>query len=893
MPITQSLSSKGNVKKNTNQDLPFNPAQPVINSFYAVSTAGQTSIANLGFTVDTVNNPDVFFLFVDGKKLRLGTGNDYVFAAVAADGTSSSITLNQSLPVNLNIQAYKLGLKPEVQFAMDNRFTQLYAAQGSAFQGFVSQTDFAMTATTTTGTPAAGTFYSTIPFRASMIDLSQDLKVRMGVERIMVQQLMMSQTEFGPNGEPVWFTPNDTFGQIRFVGPGWNDSTANSSILSEGPRLSNSNLNDYVEVTFYGTGLNWIIEQTNSSVDFRASVDGGSEGSNLIAATPSSVLSARNYSTNQPISVFSGLNLGIHTVKIRLNTGAFRMYGFEILNESTSIKTNPGVAYNKGQSIVTAAQSALSYSAPVTGSVGGRVVVYQTSAGTIAQVFQAVNVAQANLTVADHTNEEVARKFNWREFGAGRADDFSGNFSASSNLAFTLDDGTTTLVGSNVSINTSTSQVGPNASGAFLSLTFIGTGLDIERLDDGALASTFAYSIDGTTIGTISTAQTSLGVQKIVSGLPYGTHTFKILRSGATGANLGIRSFIVYQPKKPAIPAGSVELADYNVLATYVSNGTAGTTNISTGVIRKQSIRESVYVGSPVITGIDPANFASGIAFNTATNADYTEYTFFGTGVNWRTLSPPAAATYTVSLQSITTGGALSTFNTTNFPAPAAAATAYGNLSFSGSTGVITAAGTQTPGAGLNISGLALGLYKIRITKTTGTNMYFDSFDVIAPIHSYKSNIYADLQNTLSVGNQSLSDNRKTTAIKDSLPATKSWAQALGFNQPTTTSSVFVPVVDMSLTINVQSGNAIDISYSIVSFNSGTGGRNSFQVYVDGIAVGNSKASQAMVANEDFTVSDRLIVPVSKGVHKVDVYWKATGGTGNLEAQSTFVVREI
>lgn len=124
MPITKAINSKANVKQSTNQDYPYAGQQPVINSYYGVSTAAQTVI-NLGFLVDTAFS-DIFFLFVDGKKLTLGSTSDYTFTSVASDGTSSQVTLTSPLVAGLNIQAFKMGLKKEVEFGVDNRFITLY-----------------------------------------------------------------------------------------------------------------------------------------------------------------------------------------------------------------------------------------------------------------------------------------------------------------------------------------------------------------------------------------------------------------------------------------------------------------------------------------------------------------------------------------------------------------------------------------------------------------------------------------------------------------------------------------------------------------------------------------------------------------------------------------------
>src|SRR5579884_501860 len=120
MPITQSLSSKGNVKKFTNNDITPQLNQPAIASYYATSTASQTVI-NLPFYINTTSTSytDNLWLFVDGKKLNLGASNDYTFTNIGSDGNSNQVTLNTSIPANLNIQALKLGLKPEITFQMD------------------------------------------------------------------------------------------------------------------------------------------------------------------------------------------------------------------------------------------------------------------------------------------------------------------------------------------------------------------------------------------------------------------------------------------------------------------------------------------------------------------------------------------------------------------------------------------------------------------------------------------------------------------------------------------------------------------------------------------------------------------------------------------------------
>jgi hypothetical protein len=131
--LTQSVNSKSNIKKSTNSDLPFSPAFPIAARYEATSTTSQT-IINMSFTVDQ-SNKDAFCLYIDGKLLRDGASNDYLFTAVASDNTSSQVTLNLAISASLNIIAIKLSVKKELEFQTDNRFVTLYNIQSANSAG--------------------------------------------------------------------------------------------------------------------------------------------------------------------------------------------------------------------------------------------------------------------------------------------------------------------------------------------------------------------------------------------------------------------------------------------------------------------------------------------------------------------------------------------------------------------------------------------------------------------------------------------------------------------------------------------------------------------------------------------------------------------------------------
>ena len=877
MAITQSLNSKGNIKKLTNQDMPYAPAQPVISRYSATSVAGQTVI-NLTFSVDTTST-DIFFLYVNGQKLVISS--DYSFTSIASDLTSSQITLNFPLTAFMGIEAYKMGLKKESEFQTDNRFVTAYDYLDQAFQSFVAQNQL-RTATSVTGTPAAGVFYSTISNRASMVDFSQDLKPRMGIERVMVQQLVQLQNEFGPNGEAVWGTPNDTFGQIRFVGNWSSLVTIYGQYVTSG-----TNTTDYTEITFYGTGLNILAIDDNAGRSLIASIDGGAEGVSIFRGT-SAVLEGRSYNINTVVPVVSGLTLGIHTAKIRNGIAQPNLiYGFEILNESTLIKVTPGVSYYKGQKYVSSALQSFSYSAPVTGTRGGRVLTYQTSTGAIGQSFQAVNGTATYLGSVSHINEEVSRVHAIREFGAGRSDDFSLITPASAiAAAFTLDDGTTTLVTSSAAAFVIAGQEGFSVSGSqFITLTFVGTGLDVDCYTAGA--DTFTVTVDGTAQGSMQTAITGKVVtETLASGLPYGTHTVKIARGTASSGKIFFR-YRVYQPKKPSLPAGAVELADYNVMANYVANtSTADSGSISFGVLRKNVTREFVYTGN-VPLNLSAASYPGGFSIDPAVGATVS-LTFFGSGVDLKIFCGPSAS----NAVGLTLNGLALT--TANFPN--LVVTPFGAITYSAGT-LNTANAGPGINAGVSITGLPLGINKLTLTNnaTNANPMELYAIDIITPIHSAKSNTAADLQNTLPVGSQAISDNRKTTAIKEILPSQKAWAQAVGVtSSPGTTSTVPVPVPDMATTVLIKNSNArLKITFSASVFNNNTNATY-YQIMVDGVLVGAQATWQCPSAAYTSNVSTQVQVPIAPGAHFVQVVWYTSSNVGSVAGtQRILTVEEL
>jgi hypothetical protein len=747
--------------------------------------------------------------------------------------------------------------------------------------------------------------YTAIVGRAQIPDITNDLRASLGIERIPIQQIQLLQNEQGPNGEPVYSVMNDDRGLIRFVG------TITPLYPTAGSPIQ-IYAGSYCEITFYGTGLNALLYFGGVTRDLRPTVDGGTEGSTICPTSPANIIEERNYAGNLVINVASGLTLGLHTIKLRAVNNNY-VLGFEIINSNASglININPGTAYSKGAKYVNSVADSIAYNKDqagatvVTGTKGGRIVRYINANNTIGTLWQAVDAAAAYGNSASHANEEVARVYMPREFGAGRynatyanQDDFS-LMSDTRAAAFTLDDGTTTLIASSGAITSITGQpeaIYPATNSNSITFTFIGCGLDLLLYDNTANtngATVYQYQIDGgTATGWFYTSgSTALRVQKVVSGLSYGTHTFSFIRNTGMTFHPLVVAFKVYQPKKPSLPSGSIEICDYNVIGNYDASLVTGTAvanwnQIPQGTLAKPCTREMVYVGANwVLATVDAVYGAFGFTATTNANNNQTvSYTFFGTGAVVL-LGCSSAGTYYFSVtidSSLNSSGA-------NLV----------NAALIGSGVYNCTSTTSGQPCRIAFTGLTLGVHTITVQRVTGGgagNFVFNGLHIITPLHVHKYNLYGVLQNTLSVGSQGLADTRAVAPY--STP--KAWAQAVGVTSTVTTSSTsFSPLPDMSVTIKT-SGGALSIQfYAHMSTPATVGTYGVFSLYIDGVQVLSSVLYQTAAA---YAVTGQVnlqgICPVSSGTHKVDIYYRA-GGAYNIYANvdtiqgRTLTVREL
>jgi hypothetical protein len=313
-------------------------------------------------------------------------------------------------------------------------------------------------------------------------------------------------------------------------------------------------------------------------------------------------------------------------------------------------------------------------------------------------------------------------------------------------------------------------------------------------------------------------------------------------------------------------------------MANYTANTTAGADNIAPGVLRKMANRELFYSGTFTGPTLNTPTIG-GFVINTATAASYVQYTFFGSGFEFRFDSGSTMnATVTVDGSTNLSGFTTSMYGPTG--------------TFTASTGVIAATSGVT-NSGISVNGLTLGLHTVKITYNSGNSIDILAFDVITPIYSTKSNIAYDAQNTLSVGSNALSDDRKTSPIA-SVSAKKNISQAIGVNSsPTTTSTTAVPMPDMNVTHTNSSGR-IKISYGCVLSNNTSTDIAFVQIYVDGVAIGNAKEYQAFTGGGQGSASDCFMISVSPGVHQIALYWYGSGGTSTANnTQRNLLVEEI
>lgn len=734
--------------------------------------------------------------------------------------------------------------------------------------------------------PTIAAPFTLIQNRAPMFDLSKDLGTRWGDSRVQINGAYLMPNESGPNGELVYSAINDIGGHVRFCG-NWTSFNQNGQGVFAGL------VGDFVEISFYGTGLNLVTFSINANRAATITVDGIAAGTFTESDTSTSGVLVRNYNPNVIKNVVSNLALGFHTVRLTTTTSLFDVMGYEVINNSANILVNAGTVWKNGNKLYNPTAQTFAYNtnfeSGTLGTRGGRVAVYLKGNGVIAKAVTPTNNSQANMASADHTNEEIARQYQVREFVAGRSDDFSGG-PVNSNVGgryFTLNDGSAALVSNTFfPVNNGfqiTEGTGVSTTSDFITFTFIGTGLDVYQMQTVSnITANDTVHIDGNVISTGTAGNNwKLGITKIVSGLPYGTHTFRYTKTNA-GSGAAFNKFIVYQPKTPTIPSDASMISSYNIMANFVANTTSGLLTTSLGVMRKWHTREMFYqngtggtadwsLGLTAFTSLEDA-----LDLYTDRTGAYFEYTFWGTGFDMRGFAGSDNRTANqVTLQNLGSGGSLVNLTTANFAT--IATSSYGGWSFNSGTGVLNQQGAGQPGSGFTVSNLPLSHYKVRVTLGGGgTYLRMSTIDVITPVHSHKENGPFNLQNATPIGSQGIKDNRRF--VGQARTKNISRAEIITAN-PSTSFTNPNPMINMAVTHPCETGK-IRISWNVQSSNNTAGGISSFRTVVNGTPVSPDKNNvfQAGGAGTNVTTTENIVLNVGVGVHKVDIYWWTNTG---------------
>ena len=470
-----------------------------------------------------------------------------------------------------------------------------------------------------------------------------------------------------------------------------------------------------------------------SSYGVKYSINGASytTASNDFNTTVSSPLTSRYVSSQSILNLPVSATLGINTVKVSFGGSSYGIELITQDTTDTASKSKiqiPAqtvISFNKQHSVSATAQHYDPFNGFTTGDLaavqalgiddttslglsawwysnssvyyrpynGGRVVKWIDSSGTIKT---SVNMMPFNATSAngtninkkenasatnndatpsfiagaiDHSQAEVAKTYNFREFGNGSA-----NWNASypdatrldgSNRAFAyiMDDGLTGLSSGTSSCDTTgwhhtdISFWDTNGVGW---VTFIGTGISTN---------------DQTSSGTWASGT-------IAQNLPYGTHVVKFVRDGSTngdhsvdsvacatnyipGSYGGFADVTFHQPKMPPIPEDACIIADYMLMADFVKPSSGNQGHISKGVRYLSSSRDVFYDQTSNITS--GAGWASSITRDNVYPQGYTtqgqgagisagsaslEVPYFGTDVGMTGYTGRTGTTHTESINS-------------------------------------------------------------------------------------------------------------------------------------------------------------------------------------------------------------------------------------------------
>jgi len=398
---------------------------------------------------------------------------------------------------------------------------------------------------------------------------------------------------------------------------------------------------------------------------------------------------------------------------------------------------------------------------------GGRVVKWVDSSGTIKTSVtvmppnaKSIKSADVNKKAKNAPNDtylptfedettnvnedllhEVAKTFHFREFGNGSANgnasykDVSTLDNNTTDVAYVMDDGTTSYSGESYAASDGTGMWPAVTGSSDDFLTFIGTGITIQN--------------DKYNPQTITIAQ----------NLPYGTHILKSNYASSTSATWTIDGVAItatgalatyntktnitfHQPKKPPIPEDACVLADFMLMAAYVPQTSNGIEKISKGVRLSDCSRDVFFDSTHSSTNsgfahrigyTGPGGFGFS-SYNGTANATHTfKQEFYGDGIvfrYWETSETYRQETFKLYIDD--TLLTASNFSGVTVTSP--------YFTYNSSNGTFTQASSYVSGQYyVSIKGLTLGHHTLKYShdSTADTDQgKLSGFDIATPIHT-------------------------------------------------------------------------------------------------------------------------------------------------------------
>ena len=156
--------------------------------------------------------------------------------------------------------------------------------------------------------------------------------------------------------------------------------------------------------------------------------------------------------------------------------------------------------------------------------------------------------------------------------------------------------------------------------------------------DTHAGSDSLTYTLDGVALTTYSSSNaTHPKFINLAQNLPYGTHILKVSRAGLSNVHPYWKEFTFHQPKKPPIPENAVVLADYMLMADFVSATTHGMEIISKGVRFVNASRDFFSDGNAAWTlQHHPDQSTGGLRQYQNGSSKSIELPFFGSGMGFR-----------------------------------------------------------------------------------------------------------------------------------------------------------------------------------------------------------------------------------------------------------------